>query len=399
MSLIEDKRAIIQKEHYDVIVVGGGIAGVAAAVAASRAGVKVLLIEKSVNLGGLAASGLISWYEPLCDGKGNQMIGGIAEELIKLSAKYCFDNLPKKWGGSGKSPSNNERYSTYYSPTVFSMALDEFVVENGVTIRFDTYGVYPVMSNGHCDGVICETVAGKEYYSTDVVVDASGDACICHRAGIPTVTGENYMTYLVHAFDQDSFEKYEETRDIRRFRSWRSVGSDLYGNGHPEGMKRLKGVTAEEITDYVLYGKLHLLEKLKKRDKDSFDVMTLPTMPQFRTIRRIVGDVEFHAVNGEAFEDNIGCCGDFRPMGIGNHYQIPYRALYNGAFNNILAAGRIISAPQGNGWEVSRVIPVCALTGEAAGNAAAIAVRDKCAVKDVNIKKLQQLQIDNGVFI
>ena len=75
------------KESYDVIVVGGGVAGVAAAVSASREGSRVLLIEKSFNLGGLATGGLISWYEPLCDGAGKQIIYGIAEELIRLSGK------------------------------------------------------------------------------------------------------------------------------------------------------------------------------------------------------------------------------------------------------------------------------------------------------------------------
>lgn len=81
---------------FDCIVVGGGIAGVSAAVSSARNGAKTLLIEKSINLGGLATNGLISWYEPLCDGRGSQVIYGIAEELIKLSVKYCFDNMPKK---------------------------------------------------------------------------------------------------------------------------------------------------------------------------------------------------------------------------------------------------------------------------------------------------------------
>ena len=84
-DMVTIERKVIKKGGFDVIVVGGGIAGIAASVAASRAGASVLLVEKGINLGGLATSGLISWYEPLCDGKGTQMVYGIAEELIKLS--------------------------------------------------------------------------------------------------------------------------------------------------------------------------------------------------------------------------------------------------------------------------------------------------------------------------
>ena len=83
--MISDKREIQVKENYDLIVVGGGIAGISASVSASRNGLNVLLIEKQINLGGLATTGLISWYEPLCDGQGNQVVFGIAEELIKLA--------------------------------------------------------------------------------------------------------------------------------------------------------------------------------------------------------------------------------------------------------------------------------------------------------------------------
>ena len=145
---------IKERESYDVIVAGGGIAGVAAAVAAARGGAETLLIEKSVNLGGLATNGLISWYEPLCDGQGTQMVNGIAEELITLCAKYSFDNIPKHWGGSGHNPPRNKRYSTFFSPTVFSAALDEFVTGNGVRLRFDTLTTYPAMNGYICEGVI-----------------------------------------------------------------------------------------------------------------------------------------------------------------------------------------------------------------------------------------------------
>lgn len=355
---------------FDCIVVGGGIAGVSAAVSAARNGAKTLLIEKGINLGGLATNGLISWYEPLCDGKGNQIIYGIAEELIKLSVKYCFDNMPEKWGGSGINSAKNERYATYFSPTVFSLALDEYVRENGVKLRLDTYSTYPVVEKGICSGVICESVGGSEFFFAKTVIDATGDASVCYRAGIPTVDGANYMSYVAQMYVTKDSKKLE-TGDTCGFRRWISTGSDLSGNGHPEGMKMFSGVSAEETTEFVTIGKQRLLEKIKNMDRNSFDIMTLPQMPQYRKIRRIVGDCDFEGIPGREYPDSIGKCGDFRPNGAGKVYDIPMGALKNKAVKNIFACGRIISSPDGDAWEVARVIPVCALTGEAAGKAAA----------------------------
>jgi len=318
----------------------------------------------------LATGGLISWYEPLCDGKGKQMIGGIAEELIKLSAQYGFDNLPEKWGGHSGNAPKNQRYATLFSPTVFSIALDEFVIGNGITVRFDTRATYPVMEGNVCTGVIAESAGGSEFFGADAVVDATGDASVLYRAGVPTVEGENFMTYIVHMFDTNDVDRLRE-RDLPKFRRWINKGSDLDGNGHPAGMRMLKGVTGEDITDYIVTGKRRMLEYIKTLDKNSFDIMTLPTMPQLRTIRRIIGKCDFNAVDGETYADSIGTCGDFRPQNIGKHYEIPAGALYNEKFPNLFAAGRIISAPKGDGWEVARVIPTCALTGEAAGKMAA----------------------------
>lgn len=377
----------ILKGTYDVIVVGGGIAGVSASVSAARKGMSVLLIEKSINLGGLATSGLISWYEPLCDGNGKQMVYGIAEELITLCGKYSFENLPKQWGGDGHNKERNQRYSTYYSPTVFTLALDEYVLSNGVKLRFDTLATYPVMNDKICEGVIVESASGRERFNAKIVIDATGDASVMHRAGVPTILGENYMTYIAHWFDMESVSKLNDDMDICKFRRWLNSGSDMFGNGHPKDLKMLTGDSSEDITDYVIAGKAGLLNKLRIKDKNSYDVMTLPTMPQFRTIRRIVGKTDFNAVDGEEYADSIGSCGDFRPDGAGKHYQIPAGALYNEAFNNLIAAGRIISSPQGDGWEIARVIPSCALTGEAAGKMAAICINKN--------KHLNQLDVDD----
>lgn len=178
-------------------------------------------------------------------------------------------------------------------------------------------------------------------------------------------------------------KRLNEDGDVCVFRKWMNTGSDMFGNGHPKGMDMISDVTAEGITQYMIEGKKSLLRKISQKDKHCFDVMSIPDMPQLRTIRRIVGKCDFNAIDGETYKDSIGDCGDFRPNGKGKHYQIPFGALYNEKFDNLLAAGRIISAPQGDGWEVARVIPVCALTGEMAGKAASLCTKNQCSVDEV----------------
>ena len=120
-------------------------------------------------------------------------------------------------------------------------------------------------------------------------------------------------------------------------------------------------------------------------------------MPQFRTIRHIIGEHIFEANDREYFDNAIGSCSDFRLKFKGCHYQIPYTSLYNKDFKNMLAAGRIISA-DGEGWEASRVIPVAALTGQAAGEAAAMCVKENSYVDEIDVKKLQENLKKNGVL-
>ena len=387
--MLESSIKTIEKNAYDVIVVGGGIAGVSAAVSSARLGKKTLLIEKQINLGGLATVGLISWYEPLCDGNGKQMVGGMAEELIKLSIKNGFDNLPKEWGGESGNPPHKDRYATHFSPTFFSLSLDQFVEDNGAEILFDTYATYPVMDGNVCKGVITENADGRSFYPAKIVVDCTGDGSIFDRAGVGTELGENYLTYVVHETDYEKAKTYVETGDMTQLRSWKNSGSDLSGNGQPDGMRKLTARNAQEINEYISLGKRRLMQKYEGTNRQEREILKLPTMPQFRVIRRI-------KELGVRFEDSIGSTGDFRYRG--KHYHVPYRCLYNAEYPNLLAAGRIVSAV-GDGMEVLRVIPSCALTGQAAGIAASLAIDANVSVANVNVPKLQkELKARNALF-
>ncbi len=397
---IRDTRTVIEKPSYDVIVVGGGVAGIAAAVSAARNGMHTLLMEKSIVLGGLATAGLISWYEPLCDHKGTKMISGIAEELIQLSVKYGFDTLPEGWRDGVNADKKPGRYATFFSPTVFAMALDAYLEENGVDMVLDCMAVFPVMEGSRCIGVATENKEGRAFYGAKAVVDATGDASVFAQAGLPTVDGQNFLTFVAQGYSDENVQQYMESdhKSMVTLRKWRNVGSDLFGNGHPAGMPQVAGVTAEEITEFVLVGRKMLFDKIKDQDRELRDLSMIPFMPQFRTIRHIVGEYDFVAVDGEYFEDTIGSCGDFRQgMGAGKHYHVPYRSLYTAKCDNLIAAGRIIGA-SGDGWEVTRVIPVCALTGQAAGAAAAQAVRTATSFAGLDVAALQENLKQAGVL-
>lgn len=396
--IFDDKRELIKKDDYDVIVVGGGIAGIAAAVAASRTGAKTLLMEKQINLGGLATVGLISWYEPLCDGKGKQLIFGIGEELIKLSVKYGFDNLSEKWGGKSKNKVSSHRYSTFYSPMVFSLALDEYVRDSGADIRFDTHAVYPVMEENICKGIIAETVSGKEFYSAKMIIDATGDATVCHRAGVPTVTGQNKLVYVSHGFSKQEIENYDSEKDLLEFRKWNwSCGKDI-NNPDDNKLNDSSGTTSDSVNEFITKAKKIAFNEIKSYDRESYELSSIPTMPQFRTIRHIVGDKTFYGTenNVNDIPDTVGCFSDFRRAD--TRYQLPYSTLYNSEFPNILAAGRIISA-DGEGWQITRVIPECALTGQVAGTAAALCVKDAKMVNTLEVSKLQTQLLNDNVIL
>ena len=94
MEHINFSLSIAKKDNFDIIVCGGGIAGCAAALEGARLGKKVLLLEKSTLLGGLATMGLINFFVPMCNGRGKQICKGMAEEFLRLSTKYSYDTIP-----------------------------------------------------------------------------------------------------------------------------------------------------------------------------------------------------------------------------------------------------------------------------------------------------------------
>ena len=400
MATITETRDIPVKDEYELIVCGGGVAGIAAALAGSRQGIRTMLIEKSTFLGGLANLGLINWYEPLCDGEGRVMTTGIAEELLKLSIKYSYNNLGDQWKERPvytdlPKEKSRPRYATKFNPMVFALALNDLLIREGIELRYDMIASYPVMKGNLCTGIITESAGGREFFPAKAIVDATGDADIAARAGIPCRSGQNYMSYWGHGSTPDSMEKAFNAKDMSLLNDgYFGCGSNLYGSGHPEGMKFFNGIDNVERSEYIRIGQSMLFEKIKSKLPNETCLYALPGMPQFRKTRCIIGTRIFTAQDGLHCETSIGAAGDFRKPG--KHYELPFEILFRNDFPNILAAGRVVSA-EGDGWEITRVIPTSALTGEASGIAASVMIKQKKNIPEINIKEMQGLLIKNNI--
>lgn len=194
ISSIQWSETIPAVGKYDVIVAGGGISGVAAALSAARLGKSTLLLEKNTALGGLATIGLINFWVPLCNGRGKQIIKGMAEELLRLSIRYGFDSLSDEWkNGEPDHPTTN-RYVTRYSIGMFALALVDLLHSSGVKILYDSVVSQPVMEDGHCKGLIVDGKSGRQFYEAGMVVDATGDADVLLRA--------EYICRFIEAYQQ-----------------------------------------------------------------------------------------------------------------------------------------------------------------------------------------------------
>ena len=118
------------QSRYDLVVAGGGVAGVAAALAGARRGLRTALVEKTVWFGGLATSGLIYIYLPLCDGNGTQVTFGISEEMLKRSLEYGPGEIPPGWRRE-RNAAEASRYRVIFSPASFVLSLDKMLEEAG----------------------------------------------------------------------------------------------------------------------------------------------------------------------------------------------------------------------------------------------------------------------------
>ena len=376
------------KDTYDVIVIGGGIAGVAAAVASARCGSKTLLVEKTVSLGGLATIGLINIYLPLCNGSGRLLSTGIAEELLKLSIKNGYNTFDTSWA------QNNKKYMTEFNPWEYIINLEQWVIENNVELVYDTLYCANVMDGNKIKAVIFEDKAGRYAVNCKVCIDTSGDCDVMYRAGAQCFEGENYLSIWAYLAKYNNDDKLKHLGLKNNYRI--AAGADHLDKEEilDGDFVYMKGLSGKNITDFMVASRKLIRSKV---DPEDAAFISLPTMAPYRTTRRIRGVHPLLCEEENIYIDtSIGCCGDWRKKG--KQYEISFGALYDERIENILCAGRSAAAV-GDAWEISRVIPVCALTGQASGTAAALMAGHDIACQELDIGLLQQKLIEDGVLI
>ena len=378
----------------DVLVCGGGFGGISAALAAARQGKRVILLEKEYILGGLGTAGIVTIYLPLCDGLGHQVSFGIVEELFRLSISMgAEDRYPKNWLDSddiANRTDKDDRFQVQYNPSLFAMLVEKLLCDNGVEILYGTYAVATHKENDKITAVIVENKSGRQAIAVKSVVDATGDADIAKFSNAPTANfGQgNVLAAWYYSCGKEGYKLQslgfcdvpdEEKRSDNKVQ--------LLVN------RRFSGLDGKEISEQTIMSHTSTLNDIKKCRAD--DPTLIPTMiatiPQLRMTRRIDGEYvldesEVHTY----FDDSVGMVPDWRKRG--PVFEVPFRTLYSSKVKNLIFAGRCTSVTD-RMWDIMRVIPCCAVTGEAAGTAAALT--DDFST--LNVKELQDILVNNGV--
>jgi len=381
---------VTQEHRYDVLVCGGGIAGVAAALQAAREGRRTALLEKTILLGGLATAGLVWFYPPLYDARGVKVTAGLAEELLHLCYRY----------GPHRTAATVIGHDwTMFSPAAFITALDEALLEAGVDLWLDTLVCAPLMEGDRVQGVEAETKGGRIAFHAAVVVDATGDADIAHRAGAACVEAGNLLTMWIAQASMARARRAIEREDGTLLTEMVMLGDSLTDLEAWASSKTWSGLTAEDVTAFVRAGYKLLREHYaaahaSSSTRDQYPV-TLPAMAQFRTTRRIVGRTVIAAGEyDQSRPDSIGLVADCRaPERI---WEIPYGALLPERIGGLLVAGRCMATEE-DPWEATRVITGVAVAGQAAGLAAALAAGRGLTPSEVPVTALQERLRDLGV--
>lgn len=426
--------------HFDVAVIGGGPAGIAAAVASARLGAKTLLVEQMGCLGGMGTSGLVPGFCPMTD-RVRIIVGGIGRESV--------ERMHRKMGlAPGDNPEN-----WWWIPIdseVLKLVYDDLISESKAHLRFFTKLVDARCEKNSVSAVILCGVEGLYAVKANIFIDATGDGTLSFFAGASFETGDDngnlQAPTLCSVFTDVDWQKHRESRCNMRLILKKAISDGAFTSpdlhlpgafkqgdkiagmnvGHIFG---INGVNDEDLTKAMLKGRKLVQEYLsfyKKYVPGFEDAKLIGTgsLMGIRETRRITGEYVLSAddfLARRSFKDQIGryCYSidihasgpsreDFKKLekeflskyryNEGESYGIPFRCLVPKGVNNLLTAGRCISTDRKMNGS-TRVMPCCFITGQAAGSAAALSAGDNIQPRLIDVTTLQKTLSKQGVVL
>jgi len=394
-KVIQPQRSLPLLAQTDVLVVGGGPAGVVAALAAKRTGVDVTLVERYGHFGGQWTGGLVLIVAGMHDKTNQQVIQGVGEEILQR-----LDQLDR--GIMNRRPG--------VDPTVDAEAVKyvmvEMLQEADVRVFLHCWGVDAVMQGDAVRGAVFESKSGRRAILAKQVVDATGDGDVFAAAG----AGFEHMRYHVGLvcrignLDKVDPAKASQSKRPRRLGAPTPIEGIHWVNMH--GPTDIDALDVVDLTRMEVDHRRQIWKDLERiRKTPGYEkVYLVETAPQLgvRMSRMLAGTKRLafdDVMAGKKHPDSIGVGGDWRkPEQRIGAWHIPYGVLVPQKIDNVLAAGRCVSG-EPKLADYLRIIPTCFVTGHAAGCAAALAVQDNCPPRNVDVPKLQTLLRAQGAYL